>query len=191
MTDIPVKVWEEKIVYQWKIIEVVEQRMKIWTAEKTFEFARRSPGTRLIIVNEKGEMLITKEWRSELENFDYRLPGGKVFDTLGEYNHALANNHELLAKAKQWAILEAREECGIQVLNLELFTISKCGATMVWDLYYFLVKEFKMLENQKLWHWEHIEVNRMDLDQVKKLCLSNQFSEERSAAVIMKYLNNL
>ncbi|MEI8091899.1 MAG: hypothetical protein WCG98_06930 [bacterium] len=30
--------------------------------------------------------MLTKEFRKELDDFDYRLPGGKVFDTLNEYN---------------------------------------------------------------------------------------------------------
>ncbi len=43
-----------------------------------FETAVRSPGVRLIIVKDN-QMLITKEFRGELDDYDYRLPGGKVF----------------------------------------------------------------------------------------------------------------
>jgi len=57
---------------------------KTWT----LEFARRSPGTRLII--EKGDKIIlSREFRHELGSYDYRLPGGKVYDSLDEYNKAL------------------------------------------------------------------------------------------------------
>lgn len=75
--------------------------MQIGDRQKVFEFARRSPGTRLIILNDKHEILITKEYRSELEKFDYRLPGGKVFDTLVEYNDALKLNADIIEKAKE------------------------------------------------------------------------------------------
>lgn len=80
---------QEKIVYQGKIIEVVQQTRKTGDTEKLFEFARRSPGTRLI-VRSGDKVLLTKEYRTETGNWDYRLPGGKVFDTLEEYNRFLA-----------------------------------------------------------------------------------------------------
>lgn len=182
------KIWEEKVVYQWKIIEVVEQTMQIGDKQKVFEFARRSPGTRLIILNDKKEILITKEYRNEVEKFDYRLPGGKVFDTLVEYNEALKTDANITEKAKEWATREAREECGLQIKNPELFAISKCGATVVWDLYYFVVMDFAQLESQELEHGEFITLQWMSIDDVKKLCLSDEFSEERSCAVLMKFL---
>ena len=190
MADIPVKVWDEKIVYQGRIIEVVEREMQIWDKRKTFEFARRSPGTRLIIVNDTHQMLITKEWRSELEAFDYRLPGGKVFDTLNEYNAALSNNSDITEKAKQGAALEAEQECGLAIQDPELFALSKCGATVVWDLYYFVVKKYTVLPTQSLEHGEHISCHRMSFDELEKICLGKEFSEDRSAAMIMKYLKN-
>jgi len=59
--------------------------MKGGDKEVVFETARRAPGVRLIIVRD-GQMLITREFRNELDDYDYRLPGGKVFDTLDEYS---------------------------------------------------------------------------------------------------------
>ncbi|MEI6117757.1 MAG: hypothetical protein WCP92_00380 [bacterium] len=49
------------------------------------EIAKRSPGVRLIICD-GDKILITNEFRKEVNTDDYRLPGGKVFDTLKEYN---------------------------------------------------------------------------------------------------------
>lgn len=187
--SIPQKIGEEKIVYQGKIIEVVEQCMKIWDKEKVFEFARRSPGTRMIVVNEHNEILITKEWRSELNDYDYRLPGGKVFDTLEEYTTSLQHQDDILQHAIQWVTKEAQEECWIAITNPELFAISKCGATVVWDLYYFVVTNFTELEHNELEEGEHIVGReRMTSSAVKILCLSDQFSEERSALILLKYL---
>ena len=68
----------ENIVFRGKIVEVVQDAKR--------EFARRSPGVRLLII--KGnQTLLTKEYREEIKSFDYRLPGGKVFDTLVNYNN--------------------------------------------------------------------------------------------------------
>ena len=58
--------------------------MKLGDKKMTFEKARRAPGVRLLIIK-KNKILITKEYRDEIGEFDYRLPGGKVFDKLEEY----------------------------------------------------------------------------------------------------------
>lgn len=38
---------------------------------------RRPPGIRALIVNEENQILLSKEFRYELNDWDYRLPGGK------------------------------------------------------------------------------------------------------------------
>jgi len=35
-------------------------------------------------------------------------------------------------------------------MNPKLFALSKCGATVVWDLYYFVAKDFTELEHNDL-----------------------------------------
>ena len=188
MSDLIKKIWDEKIVYQWDIIEVVQKNMQIWVKQKTFEFARRSPWTRLIIINQNKEVLITKERRFELNKFDYRLPWWKVFDKLSKYNEYLKNNWDILKIAKQGAIIEAQEECLIKINKLDLFKISKCWATIQRDLYYFISNDFEILAWQNLELWENIVLNRIWLDEAKKICISENFSEERSAMVLLKYL---
>lgn len=73
---------KEEIRYKGKLFEVVSEPVEI--EGKTFEFekVRRSPGVRLIMKDGQGNILLTREFRRELSKFDYRLPGGKVFDSL-------------------------------------------------------------------------------------------------------------
>ncbi|MFA6325448.1 MAG: NUDIX hydrolase [Candidatus Paceibacterota bacterium] len=179
----------EKITHQGKIIEVVHKEVKHNNKTQIFEFARRSPGARLIIP--KGEKIIlTKEWRHEINGYDYRLPGGKVFDSLNEYNNALEQKIDISESAKNAAIKEAKEEVGIQVKEISFFHKSVCGATVVWDLFYFVVNDF-IETSQELEDGEDITVELVDLNKVKEMCLSGEIGEERSALVIMRYLNNL
>ncbi len=142
MGKITVENSAEKITHKGKIIEVVQKEMgqdgKTWT----LEFARRSPGTRLIIEKE-GKIILSKEFRHELGSYDYRLPGGKVYDTLDEYNIALEQNIDISESAKAGAIKEAREDVGVDAHNISFLHKSICGATVVWDLYYFVIKDFK------------------------------------------------
>lgn len=69
------------VKYRGRIIEVVEEKY----GTRTFEIARRSPGVRALIVRD-GKILLSREYRTEVDEYDFRLPGGKVFDTLSEYN---------------------------------------------------------------------------------------------------------
>jgi ADP-ribose pyrophosphatase len=131
----------EKITYQGKIIEVVEREVIIGDKTKIFELARRSPGVRLIIIKDD-TVYLSKEFRHEVQGYDFRLPGGKVFDTLVEFNEALSNNTDILESARNAAVKEVREEMGIITNNIELFHKSICGAIVEWDLYYFVISEF-------------------------------------------------
>lgn len=178
----------EKITYQGKIVEVVEKEVIVGEKTKTFEFARRSPGVRLMIVKE-GQVYLSKEFRHEMNGYDYRVPGGKVFDSLDEYINALKDNVDMLEAAKAAAIKEAREEMGIIANNVELFHKSICGAIMQWDLYYFIITEFEQAE-QNLEDGEDIEIVPASIDETKEMCLSGKISEERSALTLLRYLKS-
>lgn len=177
----------EKITYQGKIVEVVEKEVIIGEKTKIFELARRSPGVRLIIIK-NDTVYLSKEFRHEVQSFDFRLPGGKVFDTLLEFNNALSGNINVLESAKTAAIKEAREEMGIIAKDIELFHKSVCGATVEWDLYFFVISDFSQ-ENQNLEDGEDIELFPVSADEAKLMCLDGRIDEERSALTLLRYLN--
>lgn len=176
----------EKITYSGKIFQVIEQPMICDGCNKIFELARRSPGTRLIIIRNNNEMLITKEFRGEHNGVDYRLPGGKVFDTLEEYKNHL--DEDLLPYAKVAAKKECLEETGLIPKNIKHFATSKAGATVEWDLYYFMVDKFEENpEGQHLEEGEDIEIEWKTFAEVKKLCAEGLINEDRSVGVLFKF----
>lgn len=179
----------EKVAYQGRIIEVVEQTMEAGGKTLTFEFARRAPGTRLIIPTSDGKISLTKEYRPEIQDYDYRLPGGKVFDTLKEYNAFIQTGKDIKAEAERAALKEAREEVGVIAEKAELFAISKCGATVEWDLYYFIVDEYTEANEQALEEGEHIIVAPTTIEDARAMCLDGRIQEERSALMLLRYLN--
>src|SRR5262245_50284096 len=68
-----------------RIFRLITQRMRLSDgSELDFEFAERAPGVRVLLTDGKN-ILLTKEWRVEIHAWDYRLPGGKVVDSLKEY----------------------------------------------------------------------------------------------------------
>jgi ADP-ribose pyrophosphatase len=188
MPAVPKKDGPEEIVFQGKIVEVVKQPMKIGDKSVQFEFARRSPGTRLLIVDKKAQkILLTKEYRHELDDYDYRLPGGKVFDSLDEYNAFLASGQDILEPATKRAKIEAKEETGIIAESPKHFYTSVNGATVVWDLLYFIVDDWEQAE-QELEAGEDIVVTWLSYEEVKKSALKHM-SEDRSAAVLLRWLS--
>lgn len=178
----------EKIVYQGLIVEIVQQNTDEDGKVKTYEFARRSPGTRLIIVTPNQKILLNKEYRPEIKSWDFRLPGGKVFDSLQEFNSFLTTGQNILVPALAAAKKEAEEEAGIKIEDIKHFATSTCGATMRWDLFYFVVTKFTAPDGQSLEEGENIETNWFTFSQAQEMCLSGQISEDRSAAVLLRWL---
>ena len=177
---------KEEIVFQWKLIEVVQQTVKIWDKELLREIARRSPGVRLIITD-GDKILLTKEFRRELNTFDYRLPGGKVFDTLDEYNTNKDDieNYALIAVKR-----ECEEETGLIPQDISLFHVSKVWATIERDLYYYVIRKFTAHEKwQQLETGENISVERKTRDEVMEIIKQWWMQEDRSVGVLMRFLS--
>jgi len=178
----------EKITFKGKIIEVVQKEVTQNGKIQNFELARRSPGVRLIISHDN-KILLTKEFRHETNNYDYRLPGGKVYDSLDVYNKAIESNIDITEAAKKAAVKEAREEAGVEVKDISFAYRSICGATIIWDLFYFVVTDFVQKE-QQLEEGEDIQIELVDKEKAKEMCLNGMIREDRSALVLLRYLNN-
>ncbi len=186
----PKPVGDEKIAFQGRIIEIVHRPHQVGDKVIDFETARRSPGVRMIFVND-GKVLLTKEYRSELGGEDYRLPGGKVFDRLEEYNAALKDGTDLVGAAMDALKREALEEAGYVVSEAKHIHTTSPGATVSWDLYYFVVDQFTQNENgQELEDGEVIEPIWLSFDEVKEYCLNGKIQEERTVAVLLRFLDN-
>lgn len=180
----------EKIVFQGKIVEIVQTVMEGGGKQKLFERARRSPGVRVIVINEaEQKILLTKEFRYELNDYSYRLPGGKVVDTLKEF-HALLETDGVEERAQQRAIEEVEEEAGLRLDSVKHIHTSKVGSTIEWDLLYYMATDFTA-STQTLELGESIEVSWHDYAAAKELCLDGSLAEERSALVLLRELSKL
>lgn len=158
---------------------------------RTFEVARRAPGVRLIIHDgAAGKVLLTKEYRRELDAWDYRLPGGKVFDSLDEFEAFRQSGNDILEAAKVKAIEEAQQEAGVEVAKLEFFKKSVLGATVEWDLYVFEATEWRIsVEGQELEVGEKIEAdNWVTYDEARTMALNGTMAEERIALILLQWL---
>jgi 8-oxo-dGTP pyrophosphatase MutT (NUDIX family) len=173
----------ETTVFRGKIGEVIHTKQN---DGRVFERYRRPPGTRLIIVSPDKKILITKEHRSEAAGVDLRLPGGKVCDSLEDYHALLVSGKDIIAAATAGAIKEALEETGLIIENPQLITRANAGATVEWDLYYFLVDTYtKSPGGQELEDGEDIEVTWMTATDLLQAIQNGQMQEWRSVGVLL------
>lgn len=189
----------DEIVYRGKLFQVINRTKentflvdgKEITKNLTFELVRRPPGVRALIV-QGDKLMLNREYRYELDDWDYRLPGGKVFDKLEQFEKALANDN-IESSVDEKLKEELREEADIEVLGYNLFGVSKSGLTVDWTLYYFLVDKFKILrsfyeKDKQKSEYEYIQHVWVNFDDVMDLFLNDKISEDRSAAMILKYI---
>ncbi|MBC7512581.1 hypothetical protein H7142_02910 [Candidatus Saccharibacteria bacterium] len=159
---------------------------------RVFEVARRAPGVRLIIANTaEQKVLLTKEYRQELGEWDYRLPGGKVFDTLDDFEAFRSSGTDVIEAAKLQAINEAQQEAGVELSQLSLYKKSVLGATVEWDLYVFEASEWQLsVHGQELEVGEMIEAdNWVGYSEAESMILDGKMQEERVALILLQWLN--
>lgn len=158
---------------------------------RVFEVARRAPGVRVIIADrDNRKLLLTREFRKELSEWDYRLPGGKVFDSLEDYEAHRASGEDIIGIAEAKAIGESLEEAGIEVDSAELFKKSTLGATVEWDLYIFEAGNWRLAKSQRLEAGERIVTdNWFSYDEVRQMILNGQMQEERIALILLQWLD--
>jgi len=131
--------------------------------------------------------LLTKEFRVELNAYDVRLPGGKVFDSLDEYAKALESGIDLTPMIESAARKEALEEAGVRSGNFTWLGKSVCGQTVEWDLHFFAVTDAD-IAGQQLEAHEDIETLLVTKAGAEDMCLDGTISEERSALQLLRYL---
>lgn len=171
-------------MYEGKMFSV-ERNSRGW------EKAVRAPGVRLILDDQKaGKILLTREFRRELGDYDYRLPGGKVFDSLAELQAYTESRQDIIEAAVKKAIQEAREETGYKIIDPELVAKSTLGATVEWDLYVFAVTNFQRHEEgQALEEGEDIETDRwFTYQEAREMALDGKMQEGRIALALLRYL---
>ena len=178
----------EEICVKGKIFELVERKQP---DGRVFEIARRAPGVRIIIADKTNKkVLLTREFRHELGDHDYRLPGGKVFDTLDEFEAFRTSGEDIAEAAKRQAINEAQQEVGVDIVELELYKKSVLDTTVEWDLYVFETDNWQLsVQGQELEIGEKIEADTwVGYDEAKRMILDGKMQEERIALILLQWL---
>lgn len=180
----------ELIVGSGRIFELVQTTQP---DGRVFEVARRAPGVRVIIADKSNrQLLLSREFRHELGEWDYRLPGGKVFDSLDEFAAFRGSGGDIAEPAAAKAKAEASEEAGVDVTDVRLYATSTLGATVEWDLYVYEATDWVLDDRgQQL---EDSEVGHIDepvwctYDDVRAKIMNGEMHEDRIAMILLRWL---
>jgi 8-oxo-dGTP pyrophosphatase MutT (NUDIX family) len=173
----------EDVVFSGKIGEVIHTSQP---DGRVFERYRRPPGVRLVIVTPDKKVIMTRERRQETGGIDLRLPGGKVRDSLEEYHELLASGQDITAAAAEAGIKEGSEEVGVTASNLELIAKAGAGATVEWDLYYFMTNDYQEnADGQNLEHGEEIETVELSAPEIRLAIANGEMKEWRSVGILL------
>ncbi len=186
----------EKVLFDNGFFEFIttEESFTIDGKEKNVKrnIARRPPGIRALIIDkDKKRILFSKEFRYELNDWDLRLPGGKVFDSLESYKKSLKKD-DVYLHVEKTVPKEVLEEVGVIVKNPKLIKVSKDGAGVIWDLYYFEITDYEISDEGP--HLEEDEVINgfvwKTFDEIINLCKENKIHEDRTVGVLLTYILN-
>ncbi len=185
---------EPVVVYKGKISAIVQYPMLVNQGggyeEKMFEKACRPPGTRILAIRDNS-IYLQKERRIENNHaFDWRLPGGKVFDSFAEYEEFLTKEipkETIITAAKR----ELLEEAHLSAHTWEYFRKSICGATIVWDLHYLIASDILEETHNHDEGEEIIEGQWLSYDEIIEMCISGAIEEDRTVAVLLQYIKQL
>ncbi len=151
------------------------------------EYYRRPPGVRAIVDTGEG-LIIQREKRDYLKRkWDYRIPGGKSFDSLVDWveDHAKVEMYYL----HEAIFNELQQEVGIiaKITSSTQHYLSESSASVEHDLHYFVITEFEEGEAMPQ-HDEVIEKLKLSYKEVFNLLLDGDFSEDRTRAILFQYL---
>lgn len=177
------------VVYKGELFEVAREFVKRKpNGDKIFEYARRPPGVRVLLEHPEVNMyVLTREFRRELGRKDWRLPGGKVFDSLLSYQLAISKGEKIENLASIAARSECEEETGFSPGELTLIHKTSPGATFDWTLFYFHATKVGEV-GQRLELGEDIKPHWLAPSQIEQMCYDGSIAEERTAYVLLKHL---
>lgn len=82
-----------------------------------------------------------------------------------------------------------KEEVGIEINNQSLFKITTAGSSVIWDLFYYEITDFEIIENGQQLENEFVDgFVWKTFNEIQKMCMNQQINEDRSVGVLLTYV---
>lgn len=162
---------KDTLIAEYRHFRVYHEKVTIEGIEKTFEYVWRRDGTRTIAINQDSEILLTKEFRFELQREDWRIPGGRLDD----------ENEPIIDAAKR----EFKEETGYTAKNWSYLWSSTPDSTVRYQRHFLLASD--LTEGETSFDLgEEISAHWIPIDKVVEMAIKGGISEEISALSIIR-----
>lgn len=159
-------------VFKGKFITVEHEEVILPSGQPLLtELVTRPDGVRIIAQGADGKVLVTNEWRIELNSRDYRLPGGKVEGVTP------------LEAAQQ----ELLEETGLVAGSWKLLGSTQAFSMIRYQLHYFLARDLVVGPTNSHDEGEDIRVEWFDLDALTAMALGGSIGEDSSAIRLLRF----
>lgn len=134
------------------------------------EHVWRTDGTRIIALDQDRRVLLTREYRHEQGEWDWRVPGGKIDS--GE-------------TPEQAATREFREEAGFEAKTMRFLWATTPDSTVRYQRFFFLATNLTEVEAERE-VGEQMTVHWVGLDEACEKALSGEIREEIAALALLR-----
>lgn len=163
-------------VWSGKYFTVQHERIQTKNGDNiTYEYVFRVDGTRTLAQDHDGKFLINCEFRDEIKDYDWRLPGGKLEQP----------DENVIDAAKR----ELKEESGVSAEEWKYITSTSYDSMIRFKRHFLYAHNIKQ-DSQKLDPHEVIEPYWVSKEELYKMALTGKIREEISALFIIRFINN-
>lgn len=163
-------------VFRGRNFSVRQEEVRLPNGEvEVHEHVWRTDGTRIIARDDEGRVLLTREYRHELDDWDWRIPGGKIDE--GEAPEAAAAR-------------EFREEAGYEATELRYLWATTPDSTVRYRRYFFLATDLAQVGAERE-AGENLSVHWLPLDEACEKALAGEIREEISALALLRLRHGL
>lgn len=172
--DMKEKKINSEVIYDGKILTLVKDKVLCPNNEEAYrEIVRHNGGAAILVVNDKNEVLLIKQFRYAYDEIIYEIPAGKLESNEDPYSAAMR---------------ELEEETGYKAKELISLGViyPTCGYSSE-KIHLYLAKGLS-LGKVHLDDDEFIEPMFIPMDKVKKMIINNEIKDAKTICAISNYL---
>lgn len=160
-----------KCVFEGILFDVYQWEQKMFDGSfQTFEKVTRIPSVQIIVVTSSNKIILVTEEQPGRGKYT-SIPGGMV-----------ERGDEPLFSAKK----ELLEELGMKSNNWTLWKEVNFGDKVDWPCYYYIAKNCKIVQKQKLESGEKIEPLEVNFDEFIKIVSEEKFKNQQFSQMIFR-----